>query len=254
MKSVESAQKFTVQGRTIRLPVEIRDARSWAATFSVDWKAAQALIAHTGLEVAEGFGGKAVATLAAVRYEDGDLDRYNEVAVALVVRPHDAGPASPAKKAWEVARNKTAVYIHHLPVDQGFTLEAGRTIWGYPKFMAQIDIDEKPKMTTISLRHEGAHVLTLAVRRGTRLPFGVPNLPTYTFMDGVLRRVAWETFPQGSRGRMGGAKLELGAHPIADELRSLGLPKRAVVTAGVDRVRARFGPAVVVQPAAAAVR
>ena len=245
---------FSIQGRIVRLPVEIRDARSWAATFVVDSRAAQALIEQTGLEIAPMRPGKAIASLAAVRYEDGDLDRYNEVAVAFVVRRHDAEPATPGRVAMEVARNRTGVYIHHLPVDQSFTLEAGRTIWGYPKFMAEIGIDEEPRAATISLRHDGADVLRLTVRRGVKVWFGVPNLPTYTFMDGVLRRTAWKTFPEGARGRPGGATLELGTHPIADELRSLGLPRRALMTTTVSRVRARFGPAEVVHPASVAVR
>lgn len=249
-----TVQNFTIQGRTVRLPVLIRDARSWAATFVVDAGAAQSLLEPTGLEIAEMRPGKAIASVAAVRYEDGDLDRYNEVAVALLVRPHDAPPASAARKGIEVARNQTGVYIHHLPVDQGFTLEAGRTIWGYPKFMAEISIGEEPRVTTVSLRHEGMHVLTLTVRRGLKPWPRVPNLPTYTYLDGVLRRTPWETFPEGTRGRPGGASLELGTHPIADELRSLGLPKRALLSTSVARVRARFGASEIVTRARAAIR
>ncbi|HJR18905.1 MAG TPA: acetoacetate decarboxylase family protein [Actinomycetota bacterium] len=249
-----SEENFTIQGRLVGLPVVIRDARSWAATFVVDAQAAQALIAPSGLEIAEMRPGKAIASIAAVRYEDGDLDRYNEVAVAFVVRRHDAPRASAAGRALEVARNKTGVYIHHLPVDQGFTLEAGRTIWGYPKFMAEIEIDEQPKETTISLKHEGTHVLRLTVRDGIKPWPRVPNLPTYTFMGGVLRRTPWETFPEGTRGRLGGATLQLGRHPIADELRSLALPKRALMSTTVAHVRARFGASEIVTPARAALR
>lgn len=240
---------FAIQGRTVTLPVEIRDARSWAATFLVPAEAAQALVEPSGLEVAQLRPGKAIASLAAVRYEDGDLDRYNEVAVAFLVRPHDAGPASATARALEVARNRAGVLIHHLPVDQRFTLEAGRTIWGYPKFLSRIDIEERERDTTITLTHDGAHVLTLTVRRGIKPWPGVPNLPTYTFMDGVLRRTPWQTWHEGTRGRVGGARLELGSHPIADELRSLGLPKRAIVSTSVRRVRARFGAAEIVTPA-----
>lgn len=247
-------EKFTIQGRTVTIPVQIRKARSWAATFSVDAEAAQALIAPTGLEVARMRPGKAIASLAAVRYEDGDLDRYNEVAVAFVVRRHDAPETTSARRAMEVVRNRTGVYIHHLPVDQSFTLEAGRTIWGYPKFLADIEIDEQPKATRVTLRHDGVLVLSLTVRRGIKVWFGLPNLPTYTFMDGVLRRTPWETFPEGTRARIGGATLELGSHPIADELRSIGLPHRAVMTTTVPNVRARFGAAEIVTPAAAVTR
>lgn len=243
---------FTIQGRELALPVEVRAARSWAATFVVPASAAQAIVAPTGLEVAEMRKGKAIASLAFVRYEDTDLDAYNEVAVAFLVRRHDAPDVSAAAKALEVARNRTGVYIHHLPVNQGFTLEAGRTIWGYPKFMAEIDISEQPHATTCTLRHDGSLVLSFTIRRGIRPWPRVPNVPTYTYLDGVLRRTPWETYPVGTRGRLGGATLELGPHPIAEELRSLGLPKRALMSTSVDRISARFGAAEVVSPAAVA--
>jgi hypothetical protein len=120
--------------------------------------------------------------------------------------------------------------------------------------MAEIEILDDPGRSVTVLRHNGAHVLTLTVRKGMKPWPQVPNLPTYTFLDGRLRRTEWTTVPEGTRGRIGGATLGLGTHPIADELRSLGLPKRAVVSTTVDRVRASFGEAQVVHPAAASVR
>ena len=42
--------------------------------------------------------------------------------------------------------------------------------------------------------------------------------------------------------RLGGAELSLGSGPIADQLRSLGLPRRALMTTWMERMRARFDP------------
>lgn len=177
--------------------------------------AAQKLIAHTGLRAT------GMASLAFVRYEDSDLGAYNEVAVSLIVRG--------------------GVYIHQLPVNQSFTLEAGRTIWGFPKFMAGIDIVEDTEGATCKLVHDGAHVLTLRVGRGW-VPMPLPSLPSYSCLDGAVRRTPWKTSGL-ARARLGGASLELGPHPIAEELRSLGLPKRALMTTTMPSFRARFGPA-----------
>ena len=44
--------------------------------------------------------------------------------------------------------------------------------------------------------------------------------------------------------RMGGATLELGSHPMADELRSLGLPKKALLTTYMGKMSGRFYAAV----------
>ena len=47
----------------------------------------------------------------------------------------------------------------------------------------------------------------------------------------------------GLRGRIGGADLRLGDHAYAKELASLGLPKRAMVSASVANVELALGDA-----------
>lgn len=220
---------YLIQGQEVTLPVEIRDARVAAATFLVPADPVQALIAGTGLQVARLPRGRAMCSLAFVRYEDGDLGRYNEIAVAFMVRHHDG-------------RKGMAPYIHQLPVDQGFTLEAGQTIWGFPKFMTESTIASDDSAASVSLSEGDEHILTLAVRRG---PVGLPDrempLDAYSFRDGILRRTRWQTVNEGTRARPGGATLVVGRrHPMARELRSVGLPRRAVMTSTVQRMRARF--------------
>ena len=195
----------------------------------MDARAAQRLIDPTGLRIARVPMGRAVLTLAFVRYEDGDLDAYHELGVMLFVwgRPRGRG-----------------VYVHTLPVNEEFTLAAGRQLWGFPKFLAEISIAEHTREATCALRHDGADVMELTVRRGI-LPLIQPSLPTYTYLDGTLRRTTWRS--KGlAHGGLGGAWVELGQHPIADELRELGLPRRARMTSVVPRFSATFEPARVI--------
>ncbi|MBI2168037.1 MAG: acetoacetate decarboxylase family protein, partial [Actinobacteria bacterium] len=124
---------YEIQGRPVAIPVEVRDARQWAAQFLVPADAAQAVIGDTGLQVARPFPGRAMLALAVVDYRDTDLDAYHEVAVSFVVRHHDApavaGEGELLREFWS---GKVGAYIHQLPVDQTFTLEAGVLIWGFP--------------------------------------------------------------------------------------------------------------------------
>ena len=247
---------WQVLGRTIGLPVEVRQAVQWGVQYLVPAAAAQRIVDPTGLEVTGPLPGRALVALAVCRYDDTDLDSYHEVAVSFVVRLHDA-PARPSAvdRLREFGSGAIGAYIHRLPVDQEFTCAAGRDIWGYPKWITTIDIDEPDQGdrrsgsgTTIRLVDGGTHVLTLTLAGGgpVRLPSQAP--PSYSFRDGVLRRTPWEMSADGVAGRPGGATLVLGDHPMADELRSLGLPKRALFSSSASHMRATFGAAEVVTP------
>jgi hypothetical protein len=234
---------WQVLGRTIGLPVEVRKAAQWGVQYLVPAKAAQRIVDPTGLEVTGPVPGKALMALAVCRYDDTDLDSYHEVAVSFVVRPHDAPPnPSAVDRVREFGTGAIGAYIHRLPVDQEFTCAAGRDIWGYPKWITTIDIDEPESGdrrsgsgTTIRLVDAGTHILTL-----TQAP------PSYSFRDGLLRRTPWEMSAEGVAGRPAGATLVLGDHPMADELRTLGLPKRALFSSSAAQMRATFGSAEVV--------
>lgn len=203
----------TVQGRQITLPVVIRKAQSWAAQYRVGKARAQALV-PAPLEAT------GLVSLAFVRYDEGDLDAYNEFGLTLMVKDLKTG--------------KLASYIHRLPVNQSFTCEAGRSIWGYPKWVTDVDIAGG----AVTVEDQ----VSLSVKRGW-FPMPLPAVPTYSNCDGVLRRTEWEVDAGGVRARIGGARLDLGAGELADEIRSLGLPKRALMTTTISSFKVRFGAA-----------
>jgi hypothetical protein len=240
-----SVSTVEIQGRTLTFPIEVRDADSWAAQFLVPARAAQRIVDPTGLEVAQPLPGRAVLNIAVVDYRDTDLDSYHELAIAFLVRKDQRVGGSAVDRMREFASGEIGVYIHQLPVTQGFTLEAGQRIWGYPKFLADIDIDRSGDHVTCTLRHEDSHVLTLTLKEGGSIPLPQRDLATYSHRDNVLRRTEWEQYAK-VEARLGGGEVELGIHPIADELRTLGLPKRALMCSTMRNMHARFGPAEVV--------
>ncbi len=248
----EEPRSWTVLGRTISLPVEVRRSAQWGVQYLVPAAAAQRIVDPSGLEVTGPVPGRALVALAVCRYDDTDLDPYHEVAVSFVVRPHDAPPLrTAAQRTREFFAGTIGAYIHRLPVDQEFTCAAGRDIWGFPKWVTTIDIDEPSAPgagtgTTVRLVDDGVHVLTLTVASGGRLALPSQAPPSYAFADGVLRRTLWTTSAEGTAGRIGGASLVLGHHPMADELRSLGLPKRALFSSSASQMQATFGAAEIV--------
>jgi hypothetical protein len=250
------ARSWSVLGRTVTLPVEVRRAAQWGVQYLVPAAAAQRIVSPTGLEVTGPIPGRALLALAVCRYDDTDLDPYHEVAVSFLVRPHDAPePGSAAQRARELVAGSVGVYIHRLPVDQEFTCVAGRDIWGFPKWVASIEIDEPAGVgprpgsgTLVRLHDDGGHILSLAIAAGGRLRLPSQAPPSYSFADGTLRCTKWTTSSEGTAGRVGGATLVLGDHPMADELRTLGLPRRALFSSSAAQMTASFGGAEVVTP------
>ena len=131
-------------------------------------------------------------------------------------------------------------------VDQAFTLEAGRTIWGFPKVMADFTIRDG-KHFGFDANIDGQLVIGMEFRPGLRLPSAFMSreqeLPRTRCLDGLPRESPYEMSLAGVRYRPGGVRLWLGDHPYAKELASLGLPKRALVSSSAENVEMTFGDA-----------
>jgi hypothetical protein len=229
--------QHTIAGTVLTMPVRIRKANMHSAMFSVPAAATQRLIDYTGLQVCEYLPGRAIVLQMLVRYVDGDLGQYHEYGTAVMVNPPSSRSRGPRALA------QAAAFIHHLPVDQAFTLEAGRTIWGFPKIMADFNVREDRRFG-FDVSTDGQLIARMEFSRGMPVPTrGSQVLKTYSHQDGVTREIPWEMQITGLRARLGGARLELGDHPYAKELAALGLPKRALMSQSAANVEMTFGDA-----------
>lgn len=235
-----------VLGKRVDMPVEIRTASAFMAMYSVPTRAAQRLIEHTGLEILQWRGGRGLCGLVFVDYVDGDLGPYHEFGVTFMVRDHEQrGIKHVRRDLRSLASGKAGALIHQLPVDGEFTLAAGRGIWGFPKILADFEADHVSAVRRGRVSQDGRLIAELTVKQGIPVPGRGINtsLDAYSHLDGITRRTSWEMNPGGVRTRLGGADLRLGDHPIADELRSLGLPRRALATTTIPDLRMTFGDA-----------
>jgi hypothetical protein len=238
------ASQHTIAGTVLTMPVKIRTANQHMAMFSVDADAAQRMIDYSGLHVCRYLPGRAVAILMLMHYVDGDLGQYYEYGTNVMVNPPGSNASGPR------ALQSAAAFIHHLPVDQAFTLEAGQTIWGYPKVMADFTLRECDQFG-FDVSIDGRLVAGMEFRPGLPMPSALTSrkqvFRTYSYRDGVTRETPAEMSLTGVRYRLGGARVWLGDHPYAKELASLGLPKRALVSGSVGNVQMSFGDAQVLR-------
>jgi hypothetical protein len=230
-----------IQGRSITFPVMVRDASSGAAAFAVDAAAARRWLPGPEVEVVELWPGRALLSLAVIDYRDNDLGDYDEVSVALFVRERGAPRGLPVLGPLvDLARGRLGTYIHRLPVNQAFTCEAGRTLWGFPKQVQEIRIERAGGRAICTWDADGRRVLrlTLPDRGSRRLP--EQELVTWSWIGGAAHRTRFVSGAEGFGFRPGGARLELGDHALADELRAVGLPRGALFSTWMERMHARF--------------
>jgi len=236
---------YEILGQTVTMPVVVRDASVAMATYVVPKIAAQRLIPGDEFEVAEIWPGRALFTLGAIDYRDNDLGDYNEVSMLFFVRRRGDDAGVPyVGTMLDMARGRLGTYIYRLPVNQEFTCVAGSRIWGFPKTVEEIDIEYAASSVRCTLRMDGTDVLTLRAKRGGRRAVPETEQTSFTHIEGKAHRTRMLQSGGGMGFSLGGgAELTLGRHAVADELRSLGLPKRPLMTMWMGNMRGVFSAA-----------
>ena len=202
-----------IQGRPITFPMEVEELRAATVLFSVPATAASALLPGDAFEVVEIAPGTAQLVIAACDYVRNPWGDYDELNLGFLARP--AGASA------EVVGS----FVYRMPVNQAFTCEAGNRVMGFPKTVEDLTVAYTDGTVTFRLGMGGHHVLTLGLPRAE--PLGCPErvaATSYSYLDGV---------PYGTDLSMdmgtglvdpADVVLEIGDGPVADELRSLGLP------------------------------
>jgi hypothetical protein len=245
----DTTSQHTIAGTVLTMPVRIRAATQHMAMFSVDADAAQRMIDYSGLRVCRYRPNRAVVVLMLMHYLDGDLGQYLEYGTNVMVNP--PGSTATGLRALQSA----GAFIHRLPVDQAFTLEAGRSIWGYPKVLADFTVrGANDRAGARDGRHfgfdvnvDGQFAVGMDFRPGLPVPSALTSKtqvhPTYSHLDGVTRETAGEMRLSGVTYRPAGVRVRLGEHPYGRELAALGFPKRALVSSSAANVEMTFADA-----------
>jgi len=233
---------YQIDGRDIHLPVVVRKARNAFATFVLPAKAAQAWIAKSGFEVVEVWPGKAIMQVVGVEYFDNDLGDYHEAGISFYVREPGAKRSLPLIGGLlDIVRGRAASYIHLLPVNQDFTKHAGRFIWGYPKWNTDVEISERDNKLVTRFSDQGQHVFTLRCELGGTTTVKDQKQLSVAVRKGIAYKTLGIANGSGARFGMGGELIELGDHPIADQLRKLGLPKRPLFSGTIADLHMEVG-------------
>ena len=235
---------YVIDGREINFPVVVADAAMLMNGFLVDAAKAQEIIADSGFRVLEVLPGKAMLQLLCVDYRKNDLGDYNEGAIIFPVLTPGASKPFPLFGALaRMAAGRTANFVYRMPVDQAFTTHAGRFIWGFPKWVARIDIEFSSRRANGTFFDEGELVYGIAAKTGGTTRVKEQRIASLAIRDGR----AWKTWGtnsgSGATFSLGGERPIIGeTHPLALELRALGLPKKPLFTVSMTHTALRFSP------------
>ena len=134
-------------------------------------------------------------------------------------------------------------YSWKMPVNQSFTRDAGATIWGFPKTIETIDFDySREGRFGGRLEMDGKLVFEIDMPRGGDKTQPAAPAVGYSYIEGVPHRTAF-TQQTSELGAARGTTVEisLGDHPISDDLRSLGLPKKPLMATWAGKMVMQFG-------------
>jgi len=221
-------------GVHIGLPVRYYDWSWMNAFFTAPAAKVQRLLPSRKLKPLLIMPGISMVALTAMEYRKiADVAPYNEFSIAVPVQyePTVNVPGLSVlfyplfSPQWY---KKFGMYIHHLPVTTQEALDFGVEIWGYPKIVGEISFEDVGTIRRCWLQAEGKDIVALEVKKlATKAQY--IDLYTYTVKDGQLLRTPIQTQGQYGITRLpGGASYTLGDHPIAEELKSLGMGRMAM--------------------------
>jgi hypothetical protein len=213
----------------IVLPIRYWRTDCFLGVFPADYGAVRDMLPSSRLHPMRLLGSKAAIAVVAYDYIETGVGPYGEIGlVPLCTLDRAAPPMLPLlQDRWRGIGG----FVAHLPVTSRVACEAGRSIWGYPKFVADMAFDVSPERQEVTLAEAGREILRLGVRRAGRVALERAPLTTFTVRGDRLIRttVALRGYVALSVGGSGG-ELTLGDHPVGRELAALGLGTRPVVT------------------------
>jgi hypothetical protein len=166
-----------------------------------------------------------IISIMALEYRNTDLGAYNEVSISIPCTLDKVSPlfTGTLRKALGIPK----MYIHQLPVTTEVARDSGVDFAGYPKFLAEIRIEEKNETVSCRLSIDDKKIITLSVQKPKLETTQRTNLHMITHRNGYLLKAEFVLSKRetGVSKDSSDVRLDFGEHQIAGELRELGLGK-----------------------------
>ena len=229
--SARPGTEVTVGTRTAELPILYFRDDAFGLFFTAEATKVRAALPSDRLCPVQLPGGRALIVILAFTYIETTIGPYGEIAVAAPAVYGKRPPVGAVPALLEAGYPGFGMVVLHLPVTGTLARDGGRQLWGYTKFVADMEFKITPEYQQVRMSEEGAHILTLRVARGGFVRRDSKPIVTYSVLDGKLIRT---TIPHRAVFRTAlaarGSSLELGEHAMAGSIRALGLSRKPLMT------------------------
>ncbi|GAB2456950.1 acetoacetate decarboxylase family protein [Jatrophihabitans fulvus] len=230
--------EVTVDGRQLRGPVLYHPFETFRTIHLATAQRVRAVLPSADLEPVLWWDGRAAVVVAAMRYREITVrdvregpvlvEPYGEVMVgALVTRGRRPRPLA----ALLPDVTGVGVFVLDLPVTTTEARDLGRSLWGLPKYVADMEFHDGAETRVVRLAEAGKEILRLSIQPGGRVVRSEEVVTLYSVRgtDLVETVMPWRGW---YRRRWGGAagQLVVGSdHPTADRLARLDVARRPLV-------------------------
>ncbi len=216
--------------RRVKLPVFYYDNTAMTAIYTASTAMVRRHLPRTEMRPVEVLPGKALVAFTAFEYRRTDIDPYNEFSISFPVTYRK--PSIPGLTVLSMmARRYFTAYVWQLPVTTEIARYGGVQWYGYPKYLADIRFSHEGPMLSCTLTEGGENILVLEGKKLKTRNEKFNRFKTYSVKDGVVlpANVYMNPIEFGMSMSPGAARLSVGEkHPVARQLRELGLSERPV--------------------------
>ena len=223
--------EFNLGELPFKLPVFYYDTTTITAIYTASSSRVKKLLPLPQMNPIELFPGKCLVAFTAFEYRETDINPYNEFAIAFLVT-FDKPQIPFLTSALRMYRRRMTAYVWHLPVTTEIARVGGVELYGYPKFIADIEFEKEADKITCHLAENGNKILSL---QGKVLPVARgknSKIITYSNIKDIplVTNVYFNQLEFAETRDKQAATLEIGSdHKICEDLRSIGLSETPVM-------------------------
>ena len=223
--------EFNLGELPFKLPVFYYDTTTITAIYTASTARVKKLLPLPQMNPIELSPGKCLVGFTAFEYRETDISAYNEFAISFLIS-FDKSQIPFLSATAQMLRRRLSVYIWQLPVTTEIARVGGVELYGFPKFIADIEFQKEADQITCRLSEDGTQILSL---RGKVLPVARAKNSKYITYSNIgdiplVTNVPVNQLEFAESRDKQSAIIEIGSdHKICEELQKIELSKTPVV-------------------------